>query len=122
MHAVAGLSVARIESVRGDTVVFSGADVVDGTPVLDIKPYIPFVDGVVDASAPHWVSHSLTACATSCSTNSASVSAATLCINLRLISNGSHYRVRQFKAISTLAQRCAISAALDFQVSLPQCT
>ena len=55
MFCTAGLSVAQIESVQGSTVVFRGADVVDGTPVLDIKPYIPFVDGVARATAPHWV-------------------------------------------------------------------
>ncbi|KAL3152122.1 hypothetical protein ABBQ32_001220 [Trebouxia sp. C0010 RCD-2024] len=51
-----GLSVARVDHVSGDTVMFRGADVVDGTPVLDIKPYIPYVDGGVDAQAPAWVS------------------------------------------------------------------
>ncbi|DBA76679.1 hypothetical protein WJX79_005942 [Trebouxia sp. C0005] len=50
-----GLSVAAIDSVDIDTVVFRGADVVDGTPVLDIKPYIPYVDGGVRATAPEWV-------------------------------------------------------------------
>ena len=53
---VAGLSVARVDHVSGDTVIFRGADVVDGTPVLDIKPYIPYVDGGVGAQAPAWVS------------------------------------------------------------------
>ena len=51
----AGLSVAAIDRVDTDTVIFKGADVVDGTPVLDIKPYIPYVDGGVGASAPEWV-------------------------------------------------------------------
>ena len=45
-----------MDHVSGDTVMFRGADVVDGTPVLDIKPYIPYVDGGVDAQAPAWVS------------------------------------------------------------------
>ena len=53
---VAGLSVARVDHVDADTVAFRGADVVDGTPVLDIKPYIPYVDGGVGAQAPAWVS------------------------------------------------------------------
>ena len=52
----AGLSVAKVDHVSGDTVIFRGADVVDGTPVLDIKPYIPYVDGGVGAQAPAWVS------------------------------------------------------------------
>ncbi len=52
----AGLSVAVIDRVDTDTIIFRGADVVDGTPVLDIKPYIPYVDGGVGATAPAWVS------------------------------------------------------------------
>lgn len=28
---------------------------VDGSPVLDIKPYVPFCDAVANASAPDWV-------------------------------------------------------------------
>ncbi|XP_043193277.1 tRNA (adenine(37)-N6)-methyltransferase-like [Amphibalanus amphitrite] len=35
-----GLSLVKLESVEGDTLHFSGHDLVDGTPVLDIKPYI----------------------------------------------------------------------------------
>jgi tRNA-Thr(GGU) m(6)t(6)A37 methyltransferase TsaA len=50
-----GLSVARIVSVKGNTVTFAGADIVDGSPVLDIKPYVPFCDHVPTAFAPHWV-------------------------------------------------------------------
>lgn len=65
-HACAGLSVAQVESVQGNTVTFRGADVVDGTPVLDIKPYIPFVDGVTNASAPHWVRYVFLACMHAC--------------------------------------------------------
>lgn len=32
-----------------------GVDIVDGSPVLDIKPYVPFSDAVEGASAPDWV-------------------------------------------------------------------
>ena len=39
-----GLSLVRIEQVAGDTVYVSGVDLVDGTPILDIKPYIPTYD------------------------------------------------------------------------------
>jgi len=41
--------------VKGNTVLLGGADIVDGSPVLDIKPYVPFCDGVTSASAPAWV-------------------------------------------------------------------
>ena len=53
---VAGLSVAKIESIDGNCLVVSGADLVDGTPVLDIKPYLPFCDSWPAASCPAWVS------------------------------------------------------------------
>ncbi|MHB2026656.1 MAG: tRNA (N6-threonylcarbamoyladenosine(37)-N6)-methyltransferase TrmO [Elusimicrobiota bacterium] len=39
-----GLSLARLEKIDGDTLYFSGVDLVDGTPVLDIKPHIPAYD------------------------------------------------------------------------------
>ncbi|KAJ1558808.1 hypothetical protein HK405_012939, partial [Cladochytrium tenue] len=44
--APVGLSLARIVSVdtTAGSVLFSGLDLVDGTPVFDIKPYVPFAD------------------------------------------------------------------------------
>ncbi|MCG3133591.1 MAG: hypothetical protein HMLKMBBP_00790 [Planctomycetes bacterium] len=39
-----GLTAARIVSVRGRTVVIEEHDLLDGTPVLDLKPYIPAYD------------------------------------------------------------------------------
>ncbi|XP_046403413.1 tRNA (adenine(37)-N6)-methyltransferase [Ischnura elegans] len=39
-----GLSLVKIDKVDGSSVYFSGVDMVDGTPVLDIKPYIPEYD------------------------------------------------------------------------------
>lgn len=41
--------------MKGNTLVLGGADIVDGSPVLDIKPYVPFCDGVQIATAPPWV-------------------------------------------------------------------
>lgn len=46
-----GLSLAKLVKVEGDTVYFSGIDLVDGTPILDIKPYIPDGDCRPNASA-----------------------------------------------------------------------
>lgn len=46
-----GLSLARLERVEKDTLYFSQIDLVDGTPILDIKPYIPSYDAVVGAGA-----------------------------------------------------------------------
>ena len=51
----AGLSMAQLVAVEGRSIVLGGADIVDGSPVLDIKPYVPFCDSLKDASAPSWV-------------------------------------------------------------------
>lgn len=50
-----GLSVAQVVGVEGRTLVLGGADVVDGSPVLDVKPFVPFCDNVPTAAAPAWV-------------------------------------------------------------------
>jgi tRNA-Thr(GGU) m(6)t(6)A37 methyltransferase TsaA len=39
-----GLSVVRLLAVRGATLEVAGLDLLDGTPVLDIKPYVPAFD------------------------------------------------------------------------------
>lgn len=39
-----GLSLVEIQKVEGSCIYFLGTDMVDGTPVLDIKPYIPVYD------------------------------------------------------------------------------
>lgn len=45
-----GLSVCEIESVF-PTLRVKGVDIVDGTPILDIRPYVPYVDAVAGAEA-----------------------------------------------------------------------
>jgi tRNA-Thr(GGU) m(6)t(6)A37 methyltransferase TsaA len=39
-----GLSTVRVLSCRDDLLEVSGIDVLDGTPLLDIKPYVPDFD------------------------------------------------------------------------------
>jgi tRNA-Thr(GGU) m(6)t(6)A37 methyltransferase TsaA len=39
-----GLSLARIVTVRDTAVVVDGLDLLDGTPVLDLKPFVPLFD------------------------------------------------------------------------------
>jgi tRNA-Thr(GGU) m(6)t(6)A37 methyltransferase TsaA len=51
-----GLSAVKLERIDWDAkggieIHVSGVDVLDGTPVLDIKPYIPYADSIPDASA-----------------------------------------------------------------------
>ena len=40
-----GLSTVRLKAIDGTTLHVTGVDVVDGTPLLDIKPFIPTIDG-----------------------------------------------------------------------------
>lgn len=48
-----GLSVVRFEGIVAREgkllVLISGVDLLQGTPVLDIKPYVPYVDCIADA-------------------------------------------------------------------------
>ena len=50
-----GLSAVRLDGIRrdetlGQVLLVSGADLMDGTPILDIKPYLPFADSYPQAS------------------------------------------------------------------------
>ena len=45
-----GQSVVRLEGVEPGRLLLSGIDLLDGTPVLDIKPYVPYADSVTGAS------------------------------------------------------------------------
>lgn len=44
-----GLSVVRLERVDGLTLHIRNADMLDGTPVLDLKPYVAYADAHPDA-------------------------------------------------------------------------
>jgi tRNA-Thr(GGU) m(6)t(6)A37 methyltransferase TsaA len=39
-----GLSLVRLRSVAGNRLRIQGVDILDGTPLLDIKPYVPGFD------------------------------------------------------------------------------
>ncbi|CAK1547798.1 unnamed protein product [Leptosia nina] len=39
-----GLSLVKIQSIEGNKIFFNGVDMINNTPVLDIKPYIPQYD------------------------------------------------------------------------------
>jgi len=45
-----GLSIVRIKDISNNQIVTSGLDVFDGTPLLDIKPYINELDSKTDAN------------------------------------------------------------------------
>lgn len=46
-----GLSCLRVTGVEGREIHVLGLDILDGTPVLDIKPYVPYADAFPDARA-----------------------------------------------------------------------
>ena len=48
-----GMSCVRLVSVSGLDIHVQGHDLLDGTPILDIKPYLPYADSFPDAS-PGW--------------------------------------------------------------------
>ncbi len=59
-----GLSVAKILniSLKEKSILLGGLDLVDETPVLDVKPYVPTYDALSNATIPSWVSKSLSDC------------------------------------------------------------
>lgn len=50
-----GVAVVPIVQRRRNILRVLGLDAIDGTPVLDIKPYLPYYDSVADATVPEWV-------------------------------------------------------------------
>jgi len=44
------LSALKIVGVEGLDVRVLGVDLLDGTPILDIKPYVPYADAFPDAA------------------------------------------------------------------------
>lgn len=45
-----GQSVVKLEQIIDNQLYVSGIDLVDGTPIIDIKPYIPYADIVTEAT------------------------------------------------------------------------
>ncbi|MCV4341254.1 tRNA (N6-threonylcarbamoyladenosine(37)-N6)-methyltransferase TrmO [Pseudomonas capsici] len=45
-----GQSVVRLDKVEAGRLWISGIDLLDGTPVLDIKPYVPYADALAEAT------------------------------------------------------------------------
>ncbi len=51
-----GLSCVRLERIKNDKndgplLIVSGADLMDGTPIYDIKPYLPYADCITEATS-----------------------------------------------------------------------
>ena len=58
-----GLSVVKLEKIsvlkNGIEIEVSGVDILDGSPILDIKPYVPYADSVPEASSG-WIKNEIT--------------------------------------------------------------
>ncbi|HLF71405.1 MAG TPA: tRNA (N6-threonylcarbamoyladenosine(37)-N6)-methyltransferase TrmO [Dehalococcoidia bacterium] len=49
-----GVSVVQVLHRRQGVLRVRGLDAIDGTPVLDLKPYLPAYDAVANATLPAW--------------------------------------------------------------------
>jgi tRNA-Thr(GGU) m(6)t(6)A37 methyltransferase TsaA len=47
-HNAIGLSIVRLERIEGGVLHIGNVDILDGTPLLDIKPYVPEFDAQTD--------------------------------------------------------------------------
>jgi tRNA-Thr(GGU) m(6)t(6)A37 methyltransferase TsaA len=50
-----GITTVRILDVQGDSLTVVGLDAIDGTPVIDIKPYVPQFDRPESSHGPDWM-------------------------------------------------------------------
>ena len=46
-----GLSCVRLIGIEGTTLTVAGVDMLDGTPLLDVKPYVPAFDAFLESRA-----------------------------------------------------------------------
>jgi len=53
-----GICACRIVKVQGNVVEVADLDALDGSPILDLKPYIPKGDSIPEATTPEWVKRS----------------------------------------------------------------
>ncbi|NOG42559.1 MAG: hypothetical protein HND38_13825 [Planctomycetes bacterium] len=50
-----GMTTVKVIERNGNTFKVKGLDVLDGTPLIDIKPYTPPYDAVEGTRYPDWV-------------------------------------------------------------------
>lgn len=46
----------RLLERTGNVLRVEGLDAFDGSPIIDIKPYVPYLDSVAEAIVPEWIS------------------------------------------------------------------
>lgn len=55
-----GVTAVEILGVNGPELRVKGLDAIDGTPIIDIKPYVPAFDRVESTRTPDWLSGIMT--------------------------------------------------------------
>jgi tRNA-Thr(GGU) m(6)t(6)A37 methyltransferase TsaA len=50
-----GVAVVKLKRIDAPELIVGGLDAINGTPILDIKPYLAEYDSIPDAKAPPWV-------------------------------------------------------------------
>ena len=53
-----GICACRLVKVQGNVLEVADLDALDGSPILDLKPYIPEGDAIPGATTPAWVKRS----------------------------------------------------------------
>jgi tRNA-Thr(GGU) m(6)t(6)A37 methyltransferase TsaA len=52
-----GLCIVELKKIEDCTLLVKGLDALEGSPIIDIKPYIPRADSIIDARVPEWTLH-----------------------------------------------------------------
>lgn len=52
-----GLCIVELTTVEECTINVKGLDAFEGSPIIDIKPYIPRADSIPNAHVPEWIRH-----------------------------------------------------------------
>jgi len=52
-----GETTVRLLQRQGNILKVEGLDAIDGTPVIDIKPYVPEYDSAAKATVPQWIAN-----------------------------------------------------------------
>lgn len=54
-----GLCVTELISVQDNILIVKDLDAEEGSPIVDIKPYLPQSDAIIDSSVPNYMKQSL---------------------------------------------------------------
>jgi tRNA-Thr(GGU) m(6)t(6)A37 methyltransferase TsaA len=52
-----GLCVVELLKVENCILTMKDLDALEGSPIIDIKPYLPRADAISNAEVPEWISH-----------------------------------------------------------------